>query len=204
MMFSAQRRVFRKFKKCCDGRADLRKEIERGFFLLLSEYNTSIHENRFIVGGASEHILEAALRACGIHATNAGMEHDRIDLFIDGKAGFSVKCSFTGKPDNIRLVNVLGEAKKVRWSEPTVFVLAGKGVAYADPEVLKKATTRVSDALLLKRRALNAFLESHPDCLIHLDIPTKSQRRYNTKVASEAVAREILMRKEFRLLSPPT
>src|SRR3990172_8976444 len=134
-MYEQERAIFRRFKTELERNEVLRREVESAIEALLSEYNTTLHENRFVVGGVLEHIIGAAMRAAGIEATNVGKFNPRIDISAPGAEGFSVKGGFTGAGP-IRLINVLGEGVGGGWQEATIFVLTGIGIAYADPELL--------------------------------------------------------------------
>ena len=64
--------------------------------LLLTERSTSFYENRFISGGAVEHIIAAAMRCVGLSdVRTVGFEEIRMDVMVGGE-GFSVKSSFAG------------------------------------------------------------------------------------------------------------
>lgn len=94
--YKLQRDAFRRLKAKLQADASLRTELETALEILLSEYDTTVHENRFVVGGACERILGAAIRAAGINAENVGTRNPRIDLALRGSEGFSTKKSFTG------------------------------------------------------------------------------------------------------------
>jgi len=137
------------------------------------------------------------MRASGIAVSNVGRDMRRIDISVPGAQGFSVKGSFT-KGAEIRLINVLGKGVGGGWQEATIFVLTKIGIAYADPEVLPDAASPRGDAIVLKRRKLEEFLRGNDGYLIQCDIAPKSADTENTKVASEAVAKDLL--NEFRTL----
>ena len=198
--YKCEREIFSSFKKKIESDASVLKELEKALEVLLSEYNTTVYENRFVVGGVCEYFIGAAMRAVGIDAKNIGAQNERIDVQIPSSEGFSIKGSFTGKRDDIRLINSLGESKTREWSEATIFILSNMGIAYTDPELLPSATASMGDALVLKRRNLDEFLGQHPQYLIRCTVIPKSADIENTKVASEAIAKEILRRKEFPYL----
>lgn len=192
-MYEQERTVFRLFKTELERNEVLRSEVESAIEVLLSEYNTTIHENRFVVGGVLERIIGAAMRAAGIDATNVGKVNPRIDISVPGAEGFSVKGGFTGAGP-IRLINVLGGGVGGGWREATIFVLTGIGIGYADPELLPEATVSSGDAVLLKRRNLTEFLARQPEYLLRCEIAQKSADLEHTRMASEAVAHELLER----------
>jgi hypothetical protein len=112
--FTVERHVFAQLKRGVDSDAGLRQEIEYALDQLLGRFATSVRENRFVVGGALEVILTAALRAVGIDAADVGISEERIDIRIPS-GGFSVKGHFSGA-GNIRLINVLGDSTQAEWS----------------------------------------------------------------------------------------
>lgn len=190
-MFEGERTTFQEFKTRLDSDHRLREEVESAIRALLSDYNTTIHENRFLVGGVCEHIIGTAMRAAGIDAENIGKYSPRIDVKIPNAEGYSVKGEFIGGGE-IRLINVLGKGLGQAWREGTIFIISGMGIAYADPEILPSATVSRGDAIALRRGPLVEFLENKPEYLIRCDVPRKSVDIKGSKMASETVAREIL------------
>ena len=170
--------------------------------MLRSSYNTAIRENRFIVGGAVEHIIVGALNGVRLPAVHVGVGDTRIDLRVQGPkapAGFSTKASFSSF--NVRLVNTLGESVAV-WNEPTLFLFKKVGIVYSDPELLPNATKSSKDALLLDGKAMKGFIAAHPEYVISMDFEhPHGSKIASSKTASEDVARAIV--KNFpRLLLP--
>lgn len=160
---------------------------------LLGDYDSSIRENRFIVGGATERILATAMRAAGIASVRSrGLAEDKEDLVVDG-VGISVKSSFTGRRDQIRLINTLGDSQ-TRWSAPTIFIIAERGIGYADPDLLPNAARTARDAVILPRPPLDAFHDANLDYFLPCAVPRKPMDPTQTKVASESVANEIMGR----------
>lgn len=192
-MYEPERAIFQRFKTLLESNQTLLREVESAIEALLSEFNTTIHENRFVVGGVLERIVGTAMRAVGIDARNVGKYNPRIDISVPGAEGFSVKGGFTGTGD-IRLINVLGKGVGGGWREASILVLTRIGIAYTDPELLPDATVSSGDAVLLKRGNLMDFLRQHPEYLIRCGIAEKSADIEQTKMASEAVANELLER----------
>jgi len=199
--FALQRYWFKEFKTYLDQSPDLKSEVELAFTMLLGEYDTAVYENRFVVGGVCEYIVGAAFRAAGIDALNTGALNPRIDIQLPDCEGYSVKGSFTHGYGDIRLINSLGSADDLEWIEATIFIFSGMGLGYCDPELLPIATRSTKDALVLSRRKLDEFLKQQPEYLIPIDIPHKSDNLSETKVASQAVAREIMTRPGFKILA---
>jgi hypothetical protein len=189
--FAAERGAFAQLKQKIDHDDKLRQEVEYTLAQLLGRFATSVRENRFVVGGALEVILTAALRAAGVAAEDVGISEERIDIRIPN-GGFSVKGHFSGT-GNIRLINVLGDSTQAEWSEGTLFVLHGMGIGYSDPELLGAgATKREKDAIVLRYNQLKQFLETNPAYLISLQVPQATKEEKQSEPASRAVAREIL------------
>lgn len=192
--FSAERTAFRQFKQAVENDKVLKSDIEIALKELLGRFATTIYENRFVVGGALEVIMVAALRAAGIDATDVGAQEERLDIRIPN-GGFSIKGHFSGS-GNIRLINVLGDSEQANWNEATLFVLHGVGIGYADPELLSSvgAIQRTSDAIVIRYSALRAFFGDHPEWLIECEVPQSVQDKDASELVSRAIARQILAR----------
>jgi hypothetical protein len=189
--FAAERGAFAQLKQKIDHDDKLRQEVEYTLAQLLGRFATSVRENRFVVGGALEVILTAALRAAGVAAEDVGISEERIDIRIPN-GGFSVKGHFSGT-GNIRLINVLGDSTQAGWSEGTLFVLHGMGIGYSDAELLGAgATKREKDAIVLRYNHLKQFLETNPAYFISLQVPQATREEKQSELVSRAVAREIL------------
>jgi hypothetical protein len=189
--FAAERGAFAQLKQKIDHDDKLRQEVEYTLAQLLGRFATSVRENRFVVGGALEVILTAALRAAGVAAEDVGISEERIDIRIPN-GGFSVKGHFSST-GNIRLINVLGDSTQAEWSEGTLFVLHGMGIGYSDPELLGAgATKREKDAIVLRYNQLKQFLETNPAYFISLQVPQATKEEKQSELVSRAVAREIL------------
>jgi hypothetical protein len=163
---------------------------------LIEEYNTTYRENRFIVGGAVEEMMAAALRCLGFaDVRTVGVENIGRDIFV-GDLGFSLKTSFTGRNEAIGMINKQGDSSPV-WVDPTIFVLAGRGIGYADPALLPNATRDGNDQVSLPRAPLYDLFDHDPQWLLHCDVPVKPPTGEPPRaVASRAVAIEILLRRD--------
>lgn len=78
--FTAERAAFYQLKQAMEGDALLKSDIETALAALLGRFATTIYENRFVVGGALEVIMVAALRAAGVDATDVGAQEERLDV----------------------------------------------------------------------------------------------------------------------------
>lgn len=196
--YEAARRVFARFREGLGQTEELRGEITDAMRALLTEYSTSVYENRFIAGGAVEHILGAAMRAVGIPARNRGHVETGSDIRV-GTVGLSVKGCFTPKPVDIGLINTRGSGGSVQWTDPTLLVVSGIGVGYVDPVELPDATRATSDQLKLDRRKYTAFLTANPHYVAEVEIPPNPKSKA-TRVASYTVVEELLSRLNFNIL----
>ncbi|NPA31967.1 MAG: hypothetical protein GXO37_08240 [Chloroflexi bacterium] len=202
--FERERTGFATFKSCFLARPNLQTEVARAVEALYARYDTAIRENRFVVGGALEIILGAALRACGLPVRHRGTETVEWDLlWAEGPGGYSIKSLLKPGTRSTRLVNVLGrEVTPEMWQAATLFVLP-EGIVYADPDLPWWRAHRHDpqvlvprrDALEVKRRAIREFAAAEPDWFLPwqislADSSTDARRRVRT--ASYDVATSIL------------
>jgi hypothetical protein len=202
------RETFTRFKQELEHKGGVRTELLEAIGLLVADYNTTYRENRFIVGGAVEEMMAAAMRCVGLEQVRCvGVANIGCDIFV-GDRGFSLKTSFTGRNEAIGMINKQGGGSP-KWEDPTIFVLAGAGIGYADPHLLPNATQDRSDQIALPRPQLYSFFQRNPEWQLQCEVPVKPPTDEPPKsVASKSVAVEILGRKEpdrgtplFRILS---
>ncbi len=194
--FMAERRFFDLLRSDCSTEA--RQEYELGIATVIERYNPTIHENRFVAGGAAEFFTWALLRSVDI------------DCAYDAKSGaillpengrLSIKSSFRG-PTNVRLINQMGRGKR-EWKTATLFVISGEGIVYGDPDMV--ADTHIQptgDGVTLKRAALRAFIADSEN-VFPMEIaakPPADQDGLNHKVSS-LVAHGILQEMGSDVLS---
>lgn len=192
-IYTPHREIYRQLRNGMTSSPDVLDELLRALSLLISEYDTSIRENRFIAGGATERILAATMRCVGISEARArGLDLDDEDIVV-GDCQISVKASFTGGRQAIRLINTLGDSA-ASWRTATIFVLANRGIGYADPDLLPDVARSSRDAVILPRPPLDDLHDAEPQWLLPCDVPAKSQDASQRRAASEAVATEILQR----------
>ncbi len=153
---SSARKVFLNLKKQLENPKNAKavEEFENALSKLITDYNTTVYANRFIVGDAVEILLCALIRSVGMKCEISNQE--RTDLYIqipNGAGGmFSIKSNFTGS-GTIRLINVMGSSEGTTWSEPTIFLIAGKGIYYADP-YMNIPVNRTGDAITVSIKDL--------------------------------------------------
>ncbi len=190
MPFNAERRYFDTLKGSLT--LETKTEYEAAISTLINRYNTTIYENRFVVGGAIEVFTLALLRSVGIAANSYGDETAAGDIILPNNLMFSVKSSFT-RTGNIRLINKQGGGHR-NWSVATLFLISNIGIIYADPDMISSdELVDSTDAIQLKRSTL-VRLSEIPDNKIEMNIPLKpptEQTLFSLK-ASNAVAQQIL------------
>ena len=192
-IYEPHRQIFLQFRQGLEDYSDVLDEIIRALGIFISEYGTSVRENRFIVGGGTERIIATAMRCLGISEARArGLDANEEDIVV-GDHRISVKASFTGGRQQIRLINTLGDSVRV-WDTATIFVLANVGIGYADPELLPDVDRRTSDAVVLPRAPLDNLHAEQPQWLLQCDIPRNPTDSAQLRAASEAVTTEILQR----------
>ena len=192
--YGPHRDIYRGLKTGLENTPDILDELLRALGLLISEYDTSIRENRFIAGGATERILAVAMRCVGItNARARGLDLNDEDIVVDGHQ-ISVKASFTGGRQAIRLVNTLGDATGAVWQTATIFVFANRGIGYADPDLLPNVARSSGDAIILPRKPIDDLHDAQPQWLLPCAVPAKARDVSQRRAASEAVATEILQR----------
>lgn len=192
-IYAPHRRIYQRFRRGLEDSPDVIDELLRAIGALISEYGTSVRENRFIVGGGVERIIATAMRCVGIREARArGLGATEEDIVV-GNSHISVKGSFTRGRQQIRLINTLG-ASESRWNTATIFVLANIGIGYADPDLLPNADRRTSDAVVLPRAPLDNLHATAPQWLLKCDVPVNPKDASQMRAASEAVTTEILQR----------
>ena len=197
--YAAARATFLQFKVGLEEQRELRDELLTAFELLLSERSTSFYENRFISGGAAEHIIAAAMRCVGlIDVRTVGFEDARVDVTVGGQ-GFSVKSVFT-KGGTIALINVRGGG--VEWMTPTILLLCNglsRGIGYIDPGLLPhNSTKQTRDQITLPRTPVNTLYREQPEYLLRCEVPVNpgipdGPAQMPTAI-SAVVAQDILLR----------
>lgn len=199
MAHEAEREAFKQLKSRMEKDPELKNQVEKALSALLTRFSTKPYENRFVVGGAVEVIMVAALRAAGVDAADVGTEQGRIDIRLPG-GGLSVKGRFQDN-NSIRLINVLGESEQTEWQEATLFVLHGVGIGYADPELLKRydAVEREKDAWVMRYSVLLEFLNENPEWLIACEVPRSLEDPSKSDLVSRELARQILSEHAPRL-----
>lgn len=170
--------------------------------ILLNNYNTTIYENRFLVGGALEVFTILLLQEAGIPAQPYGDETADGDIILPRRKLLSVKGSFTQRTHSIRLINTMGDTMPV-WNTATLFVLSGVGIVYGDPQMIEpnEDLTKSKDALLLNSHGLKKIMADQKN-IFPMPIPTKpdSTLTQRSLKASAAVAKQIIIEERLDTL----
>lgn len=181
----------------------LRREVEGALNELVYEYSPTNRENRFVVGGAVERIIAAAMRAAGVPVGNLG--HDGLGADVGVYAAhlrddvLSLKATFQAST-TYRLVNFLGTSE-LRDVHPTMFIQPNVGLVLGHsghPLIANNISLR-DDAIVLPSRCVKEHALKNPEWQIALDVPI-NPRATASKVASEEVAKAILSRPHYPLL----
>lgn len=172
--YTRARELFLQLKAGLETNNALLNELLAALGLLLAERSTSFYENRFISGGATEHIIAAAMRCAGLSdVRTVGFEETRVDVLVEGQ-GFSIKSSFAGS-GNIALINVQGDSEEVEWTTPTILVLGvgpSRGIGYIDPGLLPAdAINHGRDQVTVNRTPINSLFREQPEYLLSCDFP---------------------------------
>ena len=181
---------------------EAKNEYERGVGDLIQIYNTTIYENRFLVGGVVEVFTLALMRSTGIEIEPCGDTGVGGDLILSNGEMFSVKGCFTPKRDVI-LVNTRDDSY-TPWTTPTLFILSNIGIVYGDPAMVNAEDDlkRSNDNLSIRDAAVNR-LASDPANRILMPIPFKpsTEEAIYSKKMSDAVALQLMNELELKILS---
>lgn len=193
-----EREVFDVLRRTCS--KDCKKEYERAVKTLIYRYNTSVYENRFVVGGALEVFTLGLMRTVGIQCKLISDRSTGADILLENDLMFSLKSSFVGIND-IRLINQMGKGKR-NWTTATLFILSDIGIVFGTPELVAKSEVQATgDAILLKKSGLKRLI-SDKNNIFSLSIPSKLPAKLasSSLKVSNAVARQILYDTNYRTL----
>ena len=186
-----ERRVFDRLREDLSTKA--KQEYELSIAALLERYNTTIHENRFIVGRAVEVFTCALLRSVGIDCTLYADQAKYGDILLPNDRKISIKGSFVGGITNVKLINKLGGGHR-EWTTATFFVVSEIGIIYGSPDMVAAEHIRdVSDGTQITTAGMKTLSEN-PANVLEMEIlrkPPTEMTGFSHK-ASTAVARQIL------------
>ncbi|MCY3858978.1 MAG: hypothetical protein OXG25_08720 [Gammaproteobacteria bacterium] len=189
--YRQERRVFDRLRE--DLSTQAKEEYELSIAALLERYNTTIHENRFVVGGAVEVFTCALLRSVGIDCTLYADQAKYGDILLPNDRKLSVKGSFVGGIKSVKLINKLGGGRR-EWTTATLFVVAEVGIIYGNPDLVADEHIQdVSDGTQITAAGMR-LLSENPMNVLEMEIlrkPPTEMTGFSHK-ASTAVARQIL------------
>ena len=171
-------------------------EYELAMDELLNTYNTTIRENRFTVGGATEVLTAALLSSADLEVRLAGEGAFGVDLFIGQEVGFSLKGSFTPKHSNIGLLNKQGGGKR-EWKEATIIIRSKVGLVFVAPDMVDPSLViDKPDQVTLHKKAVTAVIDDGRFTW-KANVPTKLDTpAHKAEAVSKAIASEILRRQK--------
>ena len=193
MAYDAEFNAFQQLK------AGLSKELADEFVAALenlhSRFNTTIPENRFIVGDVLDWFMHALLLSSGVKV----QRDDRIGagtgfILPPSQTWVSLKSEFTTKRSaHIGLVNKQGHSRP-EWTVATLFVLSEVGILYCDPSMVPKGSVKDrGDQIAISRRDVQ---QAAADGRYRLNLPIPSKQAtsaaHKSETASQAIALQIL------------
>jgi hypothetical protein len=201
-MFEVEREFYADYKQGIEGSPRLFAEVIGAIDAVLTRYNTTVWENRFIVGGVVEQIIGASARSLGFAVENAGKQNQGYDLELvaTSETGISIKGVFASMGGRHNLVNARSERLSVpldRWTTATMFVMSDVGIGYTDPEYGRAFLHSTSDALQISGAELQSWWRANPRWLVAAEIPRKPEGPA-VRVASDAVSMDLFA--DFPLL----
>ena len=161
--YKQEQRVFHRLKKDCT--EDAKQQYVNAVSEVLGHYNTTIYENRFVVGGAVEVFTYALLRTVGIDCKLYGDQATSGDILLPNGRILSVKGTFTGGASNIKLVNKLGGGHR-SWKAATLFIVSDVGIVFGAPDMVASEHVRdVRDGTELAKAGLQALINDSANVL---------------------------------------
>ena len=189
---------FKTLKSDCSSEA--RCEFELAIKALVDQYNTTIYENRFIVGGAVEVFVCALLRSAGIDCIPYGAQSKGGDILLPNDKKLSVKATLTGIT-NIKLINQMGTGHRI-WNKPTLFVVSGVGIVFGAPDMIDaKYIKETGDGVELTKAGLKSLIDVDSN-VFDVEVAQKrpTEKAGNSRRASEIVAEQIMEANQLHVL----
>ena len=176
-------------------------EYERAFNLLLSQYNTTIRENRFLTGGAVEVFTCGLLRSVGVDCQLYGSQAKHGDLILPNNKQLSIKGVFTGGANSVGLINKQGEGARV-WQTATLFIVSKVGIVYGAPDMIDSSEIKdLSHQIQLTKKGLSRLISDKKNVLeANLDSKPPTAMAGNSLKASTAAAKRILQEAKSTIL----
>ena len=197
--FRQELRVFNRLNSDCSDEA--KSEYETAIALVQQRFNTTIYENRFVVGGAIEVFTCALLRSVGIDCTLYADSETAGDLLLPNNKKLSVKSRLTGKQTMITLMNKQGGGPRP-WNTATLFVIADVGIVFGAPDMVEPDSIRdYPDKVTLLGNAIRMLAENPMNvfkCSVARKEPTEMTGL--SLKASSIIARDIMKEAELETL----
>ena len=197
--FRPERRAWARLRDHCPPAA--KGEYELAVSTLIERYNTAIYENRFTVGGAVELLTYALLQSAGTGCSPHADQSTGGDILLPKGQQISLKSSFRGGPQTVRIMNKMGAGKR-EWNIATLFVVSEVGIVYGDPDMVDKARIQdKGDGLDLHKQGL-ASLIADPANVLAMDIVRKpgAEMTANSRKASTALVKDVLQEMQSKIL----
>lgn len=198
--FRQEFRVFRRLKSNCSEEAKV--EYETAIAMVQRRFNTTIYENRFVVGGAIEVFTCALLRSVGIDCTLYADRETAGDILLPNSKKLSVKSRLTGKQTMITLMNKQGGGLRP-WNTATLFVLADVGIVFGAPDMVDQDSIRdYPDKVTLLGNAIRTLAENPMNvfsCSVARKEPTEMTGL--SYKASSIIARDIMEEARLEILN---
>ena len=200
--FAQERKVFDFLKNNCP--EDAKRQYEIAVNALLRDYNTTLYENRFVVGGAVEVFTCAILKATGISCALYSDQSKSGDILLQNDRKLSIKGTFTGGPANVKLMNKLGAGERP-WDTATFFIISQVGIVYGSPDMVRdEHIADVSDGVELKKAALVELMKDGSNVFdLQINPKPSGLAAGHSRKASTAVAEQIMSDMNLTALSKP-
>ena len=186
--------AYQTFKQLMErANADVISEYEACVDIVINRYNTTILENRFIVGGVVEVLTALLIASADAEVNLAGEGRPGIDIVLRDGSGMSCKGTFTEKVSEIALINKRGSGSRT-WEEPTLIIRSGSGIAFIAPDMIdvEQWIQDKNDQIVLHKNVIEAICQDER-FLFPIAIPYKPKTGIRRSVgASRMMAHAIL------------
>ncbi len=161
---------------------------------LTNDYNTSIHENRFVVGNVIQRLtktlLDHALSTSNMKCKFKDDGQNGIEI-CNEKESAIIKVQYTGEVSRITLKNKLSDNLS-NWNWACLIIIGGKGMFYSDHSLVSSDYIKEeSGALILTKKGVEDLIQKE-EWKINMDIPQKLKRTNGGKVTSELLTKNLL------------
>ena len=204
--YEQEKQFFYRLKAECNDKT--KKSCEHAIKKIISSYNTTIDENRFVVGSVVEVLVYCLFRATHIECflSKRAICFDRKRLAVQG--------IFKGGFNDARLINYQGEQreqgeqgerkrkKKRKWETATLFVISDIGIVFGTPNMVESEHLKdTKDALVLKKAGLEK-IASDKNNIFSINIARKPlfDLADQNKKASDLIVKDIFRDRKLKIL----